>query len=251
MALLTLLTGQKPKRVGIQKQDKTADIMLIDATLSETTNLEAEASEHPIEDGPDITDHIRPKPVTVDIDGIISETPLTLIEDIQTLRTESSALIKNAARGFAGAAIADLSRAFGKQFGNEAGAVAAVAGASLFQDTTNPAKQSRDTLEDILLRRQLVTLQTKYKSYSNMALISLSFPRSNENGKVLRFSARFKQINIVVGETVEIKKIARSAAGGAAKKASLGSQASAPPTTDVAKKSSLAFKGFQSLFGGR
>src|SRR5713101_5273233 len=52
------------------------DVITIDATLQEVHKADAEVTEHPVELGADITDHVRPKPVELRIEGIISDTPI-------------------------------------------------------------------------------------------------------------------------------------------------------------------------------
>ena len=52
------------------------DVLELDASISESHTGEVEVTEHPIERGADITDHARPKPDRVTIEGLVSNTPL-------------------------------------------------------------------------------------------------------------------------------------------------------------------------------
>lgn len=52
------------------------DNFLIDASLSESHNRESEVTEFPVESGADFTDHIRQLPVEIEIEGIVSATPI-------------------------------------------------------------------------------------------------------------------------------------------------------------------------------
>lgn len=54
------------------------DTIELDATLSEEHNMSSQISSHPIEKGTDITDHIRPEPESLTIEGVISSTPTQL-----------------------------------------------------------------------------------------------------------------------------------------------------------------------------
>jgi hypothetical protein len=47
-----------------------------DVVVSEAHDAEVEVTEHPVEQGADITDHARVKAVTLTIEGIVSNTPL-------------------------------------------------------------------------------------------------------------------------------------------------------------------------------
>jgi hypothetical protein len=51
-------------------------ILVLDAAVSQQHSLSARVSEHPVEDGADIADHIQPEPVRLTINGIISAFPL-------------------------------------------------------------------------------------------------------------------------------------------------------------------------------
>ena len=238
--IATILTGSA-FRVKLSENESTADIIVIDATVSETVNLEADVTDHPVEDGPDINDHIRPKPVMVEIEGIVSETPLTLAMDLNKMTTSTKDALTSTARSFGGGIGSQVGTRIANQFNSSAGALGGIAGASLFQSDANPAKAARDKLEAMLTGKVIFRLQTKFKIYDNMAITRLSFPRTNETGKALRFAMSCKQVNIVQSETVAA--IARSAAGGGTKKADLGKQppkeAEKPVYKSLAKRAAL------------
>lgn len=61
----------------------TIDGMIVDAALREEHTFEADVTEHPVETGASITDHVRTKPPTISIEGIVSDTPL---EPVASLR---------------------------------------------------------------------------------------------------------------------------------------------------------------------
>lgn len=50
--------------------------MTIDATVRQSHEMRNEVTEHPVEVGADITDHVRPKPRTLVIEGVVSATPI-------------------------------------------------------------------------------------------------------------------------------------------------------------------------------
>lgn len=55
----------------------------IDIATSEEHDLEAEVTEFPIEGGGSVTDHVRIKPPSVTIKGIISDTPIGAVADLR------------------------------------------------------------------------------------------------------------------------------------------------------------------------
>lgn len=52
------------------------DSVALDAVVSESHSLGGEPTMHPVEEGDAISDYYRPKPRTVEIEGIISDTPI-------------------------------------------------------------------------------------------------------------------------------------------------------------------------------
>lgn len=58
----------------------------IDASVREEHTLENEVTVHPVEDGADVTDHIRRKPSPLTIEGVVSDTP---IGDVALLRSDT------------------------------------------------------------------------------------------------------------------------------------------------------------------
>lgn len=55
-----------------------ADIVDLDATLTEDVSYDAEITKHPVEFGADITDNVRNKPLRLRFEGILSDTPTQL-----------------------------------------------------------------------------------------------------------------------------------------------------------------------------
>jgi hypothetical protein len=48
----------------------------IDVSISEQHSLSADVTEHPVESGPNIVDHVRPQPRTVRIEGLVTNHPI-------------------------------------------------------------------------------------------------------------------------------------------------------------------------------
>ena len=131
----------------------------IDAALRETHSREAEISDYPVEEGADVTDNVRARPKSVEIEGIVSDTP---IGAMATLRG-----------GATGSASPD--------------------GELLFL----PSDEALAKLEAIFAARAPVTVETSAKTYENMVLVSLEVPRDISTGEALRFTASFREIILV------------------------------------------------------
>jgi len=73
MARLDLIfQSTKAKRVQV-------DSIALDATLSEVHTSTAQVTDHPVEDGADVSDHVIQRPDELDIAGVISNTPIEIL----------------------------------------------------------------------------------------------------------------------------------------------------------------------------
>lgn len=233
MGLLSLITQNKPQKVGFKSNENGSDLLIVDATLSDSYELTNDVTDSPVEDGIDVSDHARIKPITYTIEGEISETPINLQASLQGLVTTASITAGRELGGF-GATVGGLAGGF--------------AGARLFQSSDNPAKVARDELERMIQKKVIFTIVTKNKKLTDMILTSLKFPRAQNGARTLKFSATAKQIRIVKSKSIKIKNIAKSASGSASVNQKLGSQN--PVTNSVAEKpSSILFKALKSIGG--
>jgi len=64
----------KGKRVEI-------GVVQFDCAVSETHTAENVVTDHPVEDGSNITDHIKSLPRTIEVNGLVSNAPIVLEED--------------------------------------------------------------------------------------------------------------------------------------------------------------------------
>lgn len=236
MSISQLITRSRPFRFNLQKNSKGltgsgGDFkgpFVLDITDEETTNLEAEVTQLPVEEGPDVNDHIKRKPVTVEVSGFVSETPLNLESSLQGLV------------GGAGGAVGNLLGGFGAALGNAAGGYI---GSQVFGSSQDPAQAARDALEDLFEKGERVTVVTKRKVYTDMVMTSLRFPRNASSGEGLVVQMRFQKMNMVQATVVTLKNLARSASSSAAAKSKLGNQTpKAPNAEQSAKGSSILFK---------
>lgn len=159
----------------------TIDGFPIDVTISEEHTYESEATSYPVETGTDITDHIRPRPIVVTLEGIVSDTPLT------------KAAVARVANGDFVAGLLPLDDA---------------SDTTAFGEATSGLLPSDDALLRLIAirdARQPVSIETSLQIFDNMAMIGLSIPRASDNGDALRFSATFQQIRFVTNERTTIR----------------------------------------------
>lgn len=56
---------------------------VIDVTTSEEHTFDSDVTEYPVEQGGDITDNVRPKPIIVTLEGVVSDTPIGAIATLR------------------------------------------------------------------------------------------------------------------------------------------------------------------------
>jgi hypothetical protein len=54
----------------------TIDSLQLDAAISQSHAMTAQVTDHPLESGEAVVDHVRPAPRTLTVEGVISDTPL-------------------------------------------------------------------------------------------------------------------------------------------------------------------------------
>lgn len=148
---------------------------VIDAAPVETHTLDSAVTDHPVEDGADVTDHVRVLPNRLTIEGIVSDTPIGVIaavrKDESPFRTESTG----------GVVTAETALRFGK-----------------------PSEDAFAFLKELRAKREPVRVETDIAVYENMILVGLSIPRSARTGGALHFRASFQEIVLVKTERTSI-----------------------------------------------
>ena len=94
---MSFITPLLPNQASIERiAAKSRQIMIgtyiIDAALTEEHNFDSDVTEYPVEQGGDVTDNIRPKPITVTIEGIVSDTPIGKMVDIRVNQGDNGQL---------------------------------------------------------------------------------------------------------------------------------------------------------------
>src|SRR5215469_8257121 len=152
------------------------DTLELDAAIAEMHSASNEITDHPVEDGADITDHVRVKPDTVTIEGIISNTPV----------------------------IAGSARFEGGLETSEENGVLVVSGVGADSLDEARADSAYQQLLKIKEDRLPVVIITELRQYDRMVLERLNVPRDARVGSALRFSATFREIRTVASQRVQI-----------------------------------------------
>lgn len=196
MSALSLILGKPQFRtaIGVLRLDAASNIQH-NATAQPTTNPIEARSGDPLDN---FTDHVRLNNRILQIDGLMSESPLTIFGSAFNVLTGSASnLVRDAAGGGALGGFAQQALAAG---------VGSIAGLILNRsedDVRYPAK-AFEYLIELRDNRVPFQIQTRLQTYNDMILTSLSVPQNAASGRSLRFSATFEQIRIVLTSETEI-----------------------------------------------
>jgi hypothetical protein len=159
-------------RAVIISFSSTRDVVEVDACIDEAHQFTNTLTDHPVEEGFNITDHSRPDPDVVTLRCFISNTPITPEQQKRTIRSGSATFETNARAG------------------------------TQLHDVKTRAKTEFDKLIKMRNEGQLIKVATTLKTYESnsaqgMAIQSLQVSRTNKNYDGLEFSVTLKQVRIV------------------------------------------------------
>ena len=148
--------------------------LVIDATTSEVIEHSVVITSHPVSSGAIVSDHAYSNPVSIKLEGAITNGSLYL-SDINTLTGF-----------FQGNLISNI-----------------------YNYMTGPSQKqilAFNLLEILKENKDLVSVVTRMKSYDNMMIESLIFSRDKDAGDRLIFSITLKQIKLVSNKIVALSK---------------------------------------------
>lgn len=138
--------------------------IMVDAFINESHTFSNEISEHPVENGFSIVDHIQNQPLSLSLNGIISNTPMDLLGLV---------------------AIDSANRL-------------------LSENKDDFCETAFKKIEELFAKREPITIATSLKTYPNMVLESLTIERGGGIGDALSFTCIAKQIRIVNQSLINI-----------------------------------------------
>jgi len=226
MALTSFLFGKNPTPVNI------ADTLMIDATTKIVTSRSVKLTSSPIESGFNITDHAIMENLKLEIEGFVSERPLSSL----------ASLIGGISGGLASKITHPLG-GIGALGGAVLGSSVAAAitsgktGTGLEEQIknrsdldTNFAKQKVfDYLLLVLEKREPFDMVTNFRKYTNLVMTNLEVPQEAKDGDSLRFTMSCEQIQVVNTDEIALPEsvvVAAAAADAATKKKLAEAQAS-------------------------
>lgn len=135
--------------------------VLLDATIEERHEYSSQVTQHPIETGGFVTDHVYEDPRHVSINGEITESPVVFF--------------------------------------------------SVFNGLSDRRVEAYDQLLALYRTRDVVTLVTGLKVYTDMVMKSFSVPRNQRTGRRLQFTAEFEEVRKAESEVVGVAEQKASA----------------------------------------
>lgn len=165
-------------------------LLKLDCSIKENHIMPAPPSEFPIESGQVITDNIIIKPAELELTGMISDTPISLVNSL--VSTALSAVLP------------------------PVGIVAGAGAFALFNalsGASSPSVQAFQNLLGILQNKRPVDVFTSLNRWKSMWLRNISIPRDAQNANVLTFTAQFVQIILVQPQTVNVSKYSNPGVG--------------------------------------
>jgi hypothetical protein len=139
-------------------------VVQFDASVSEVHTDEVEITDHPVEDGSDISDHIRKLPITLEMNGVVTNNPLVFLASIRAkspVTTDTS-------------------------------------------NTNDRVGAAYAKLREMQESGELLDVVTSLRDYSNMAIKSLSVTRDASTGNILDSSLTLREITIARALTVDV-----------------------------------------------
>lgn len=155
----------------------------LDASVLETYTTTAQVTEHPVEDGPDVSDHYRLEPESLSIEAWITNAPLRApatqaegatdqegSQDVELLSSEQATLKLNT---WGGASFDRVRAAYAE-------------------------------LRGYMQSGALVPVETSLRAYLDMGITSLSPMRDASTGDALTFTIELKQLRKVGAQTAVV-----------------------------------------------
>lgn len=198
-------------------------LIVFDVINEERPRFRADVTEHPVEAGTEVSDHIQLKNDMLSLKGKFSNTPL-----------DASIAISAALSG--GIQAFTNPQARSNLLNTGLSQVKSIVGAALMGGSGDPLSAGIAGALDALSRTILITtyqnktpfnVVTKRQTFTSMIIEDLSFPRTESTGFALDFEIQLKKVRIVSPLKVQKTQVSESVIPGASSATNLGSQATA------------------------
>lgn len=181
--------------------------MVFDVDNQETHEFSTQITEHPVEQGADVADHVRDELESFRLEGYVSDSPTVSNGDISqsaALKTielqipEMPTLIS-----LSGAISAGVSAVGSAIFGAPKPPKAQIV---TFDNTRSRKKQTLELLNKTRTQHKLIRILTKMKDYENMLIQQITATRAPQDGTGANFVVAFREVEFVSSEIVAAPK---------------------------------------------
>lgn len=174
-----------------------------DVVSTETHELLNVITEHPVETGANISDHVRPELERVSLEGYVSNKPLYSnpgVEEIMDFSVLELTLPEQETELpiTPGAVTRAVVGAVGSLFDSKPTSANVLNGT----DFVDRVRAMYDDLKDARDNHRIIRLETALHEYDSMVIERLAIPRSVQDGTGATFQVDLKQIRTVTSETV-------------------------------------------------
>lgn len=204
----------------------------IDAVPNERHGSPTMITDHAVETGANISDHIRPEADTLSIEGVISNTPIFLPPDHTDGARETVVEVEGV-----GPSIRVPLPLVGSLVGNIPIAPNPKGVVRGYEPSFDRVAACYEELLKIRSEGRLVRVITTLREYEDMGIVNLEVTRNVQAGNSLVFTMDLKQVRFGSTETVPVPVIPRA-------KTDKGSKVPKPATPDVSDRASAAFNAF-------
>lgn len=196
-----------------------AQTIVLDASVNEMHTTAAEVTDHQVEKQPNVVDYIRPLPRKIQIEGVVTNTPIGGPPDPNrgVTATQGSQSIT-------------------------VGGKTVSAQVLKFSDQFDRVRDVYGDLVDAALGGALFTIDTTLASYENFAITNFAVPRNAQSGSSIQFQLELMEVRIV--ESKETQALAPS------KKKATKKRGDKPTKEETdAKKRSILRSGVDAIIG--
>lgn len=169
--------------------------VVFDLILSESHSLEAEVTQHPIENGATVSDHIRNLPRKGSLTGFVTNHPLD-----RTYQLPASFLEKLAPS----TGIQAYAEGILNNYGLRKAQGPTEADFAALERPANRAATTWELFKNLMAAKQPVIISTGLEKYQDVVVTKVSTRRQSSTGDALEFDVEFQEISVVTLTEVAI-----------------------------------------------
>lgn len=229
------------------------DFVRVDAVSEEQHRSSATITEHPVEDGGDISDHIRADQDTLQLTIFVSNAPIRAPEGIAGAVRNQDLFFEVPPHRLGGAKLQDHGRSptrlplgglvpgrapkwLAQEFAEQS-FDSASASVLTFDDEFDRVAQVYDLLLSLFRGGVLLRVATSLRTYEDMLIEEMSTPRDAQIGDGMKMDLTLRQVRIVETTTVEVAPLPAEDRG--RRQRANGSQAADEATPAEGEQASL------------